>query len=79
MVMGERKWYIIRCYLSPDDTSTIESFVAALKERPWGAELLVAGDLNINLEEPEGNWKEEETAEVLMTAGLEEMLDHLLP
>ena len=31
---------------APDDTSTIERFVAALKERPKGAKLLVAGDFN---------------------------------
>ena len=43
--------------LSPDDTSTIESFVAALKERPRGAKLLVVGDFNINLVEPEVDWR----------------------
>ena len=34
LTTGERQWYIIGCYLSPNDTLTIESFVAALKERP---------------------------------------------
>ena len=43
------------CYLSPDDTLTIESAVAVLEERPRGAELFVAGDFNVNLLEPEGN------------------------
>ena len=43
------------CYLAPDDTLTIESVVAALKERPVGAKLLVAGDFNANLAEPEGD------------------------
>ena len=46
---GERWWYIVGCYLAPDDTSTIESVVAALKERPRGAGLLVVGDFNVNL------------------------------
>ena len=45
------------CYLSPDNTSTIESVIAALKERPIGAELLVAGDFNANLVDPEGDWR----------------------
>ena len=40
---GGRRWYIVGCYLAPDDTSTIESVVVALKERPRGAKLLVAG------------------------------------
>ena len=53
--MGERRWYIVGCYLAPADTSTIESVVAALKERPRGAELLVVGDFNANLAEPEGD------------------------
>ena len=43
---GEHRWYIVRYYLALDETSTIESVFAALKEQPWGAELLVAGDMN---------------------------------
>ena len=34
LAMGERRWYIIKCYLAPDDTSMIESAVAVLMERP---------------------------------------------
>ena len=54
----ERRWYIVGCYLAPDDTSTIESVVAALKERPRGAKLLVVGYFNVNLAEPEGGRRE---------------------
>ena len=67
---GERWWYIVGCYLSPDETSTIESVVAALKERPCGAKLLVAGDFNVKLSEPEGDWREENIAAALATEGL---------
>ena len=42
-------------YLAPDNTLTIESVVAALKERPLGAKLLVAGDFEANLVEPVGD------------------------
>ena len=52
---GEWRWYIVVCYLAPNDTSTIESVVAALKERPRGTELLVEGNLNVNIAEPEGD------------------------
>ena len=52
LVMGGRWWYIVRFYLTLDNTSTIESVVAALKERPMGAGLLVEGDFNANF--PEG-------------------------
>ena len=59
LTTGAQWWYIIGCYLAPDNTSTIESVVAALKERPRGAALLVAGYLNTMLTEtgkrPKGN------------------------
>ena len=52
LATGARRWYIIGSYLAPDDTSTIESVVAALKERPKGTALVVAGDLNTALDDP---------------------------
>ena len=62
LVTGERRWYIVGCYLAPNKTSTIESVAAALKERPRGSELLVAGDSNINLSETEGDRRGEDIA-----------------
>ena len=67
------------CYLAPDDTSTIESVVAALKECPMGAELLVAGDFNANLAELEGDRRGEDTARAMATEGLEDISEHFLP
>ena len=52
LATGARRWYIVGFYLAPDDTSTIERVVEAIRERPKGAELLVARDLNINLAAP---------------------------
>ena len=75
---GEQRCYIIVCYLTSDDTLTIESVVAALKEFPRGVELLMEGDLRINLEDPEGDRREEEIETALMTAGLEDMSAHFL-
>ena len=49
LATGERRWYIVGCYLEPNDTLTIESVVSELKELPRGAKLLVAGDFNVNL------------------------------
>ena len=66
------------CYLSPDNTSRIESVVATLKERPWGAELLVAGDLNVKLSETEGDRMGEFTTVALATEGLEDVSAHFL-
>ena len=67
------------CYLAPDDTSTIERFVEALRDRPKGAELLVAGDLNINIAAPEGDRREEDITTTIATEGLEDMDPHFLP
>ena len=38
--MGRRRWYIIRCYLAPDDARTIERVVAALGDQPRGTALV---------------------------------------
>ena len=78
LVTRARRWYIVGCYLTPDDTSTIERVVEALNERPKGDELLVAGDFNADLAEQEGERRGEDIAAALATEGLEEMLAHLL-
>ena len=51
LATGARQWYIIRCYLAPDDTSTIERVVAALRDRPKSTALVVAVGLNTDLED----------------------------
>ena len=79
MATGERRWYIIGCYLTPDYTSMIESVVAALKDRPRGSELLVAGDLNAKLDHLDGYQREEAIAAELTAEELEDMSDHFLP
>ena len=57
----------------------IESVVAALKERPRGAALLVAGDLNTTLTEPENYQRGTETAAELTEEGHKDMAAHFLP
>ena len=79
LATGARRWYIVGCYLAPDDTLTIERVDEALRERPKGEELLVAGDLNINFAEPEGDRREEDIAATLETEGLEDMAAHFFP
>ena len=79
LAMGAWRWYIIGCYLAPDDTSTIESVVAALKERPRGTAPAVAGDLNTTLADPENDRRGTEIAVALTEAGLEDMAAHFLP
>ena len=58
---------------------TIESVVAALKERPQGAALLVAGYLNTTLADLENDQRGTDIAATLTAEGLEDMSAHFLP
>ena len=55
LATGARQWYIVGVYLAPDNTETMESDIKAIRSRPRGAELLVAGDFNVDLTSPEGD------------------------
>ena len=77
--MGARRCYIIGCYLAPDNTLMIESVVASLKDRPWGAALLVVGDLIMTLAETEDDQRGTYIAAALAVEGLEYMSAHFLP
>ena len=58
---------------------TKESAVAALKGRPRGAALMLVGDLNTTLTEPENNQRGTEITAALTEEGLKDMAAHLLP
>ena len=70
--------YIIGCYLASDDTLTIERVVAALKDRPKGTALAVAGDLDTALDDPENDRRGTEIAAALTEAGVEDITAHFL-
>ena len=57
---------------------TMERVVEAIRRKPQGAELLVAGDFNVDIAEPEGNRRAEDIATELTTAELEDMARHFL-
>ena len=78
LLTGARRWYIVGCYLAPDNTLTIERVVEALKEYPKGEELMVVGCMNANLFEPEGDRREDDIAATMVTEGLEYMSAHFL-
>ena len=65
-------------YIAPEDTTTMDWVVEAIRRKPRGAELLVAGDFNVDIAAPEGNWRAEDIATELATAGLEDMARHFL-
>ena len=61
------------------DGAMIQEEETDMEEQPRGAELIVAGDLNTDLEKM-GVWeRNKEIAEEVTTAGLEDLLVHLRP
>ena len=50
-----------------------------MAKRRRGAELIVAGNFNVDLEKTGGQGQDEEIAAVVATAGLEDLAGHFLP
>ena len=59
---GARWWYIIGCYLAPNDSEMIDWIVTALGDRLKGTALIVAGDLNTILGDAESDRRGSEIA-----------------
>ena len=78
VVTGETRWYIVGAYIAPADEGAMETVVKAIRRRPPGAELMVAGDLNADILAPEGR-RAESIATDLATEGLEDMAQHFMP
>ena len=76
---GGRRWYIIGCYIAPDDARTIERVVTALGDQPRGTALLVAGDFNTDLGETASDRRGTKIAAALTEAGVKDMTAHFLP
>ena len=79
VVTGRRRWYIIGCYIAPDDARRIDQVVTALGDQPRGTALVVAGDFNIDLGETASDGRGTEIAAALTEAGVEDMTAHFLP
>ena len=52
--MGERQWYIVGCYPTPENYLNIERVIEAVGQRHCGSQLVVAGYFNADLTGPEG-------------------------
>ena len=76
---GRRRWYIIGCYLAPNDARTIERVVTALGDQLRSTALVVAGDFNTDLGETASNGRGTEIAAALTEAGVEDMTAHFFP
>ena len=66
----ERRWYTVGCYLAPGDRTTIRDVEAAMSDKPRGTELIVVGDLNVELGKTGIRGREEEITTSVATAGL---------
>ena len=55
----------------------METVIDAIGRKPPGAELMVAGDFNVDILAPEGR-REENIATDLATAGVEDMAQHFM-
>ena len=75
----KRRWYIIRCYLAPDNAWTIERVVTALGDQLRGTALLVAGGLNTDLGDTDNDRRGSEIVAAMTEAGVEDMTAHFLP
>ena len=78
VVTGETRWYIVRAYIAPADKGTMETVIAAIGRKPPGADLMVAGDFNVDILAPEGR-RAENIATDLATAGVEDMAQNFMP
>ena len=78
VVTGRRRWYIIGCYLAPDNARRIERVVTAMGNQPRGTALIVAGDLNTDLGYMACDGRGAEIAAAITEAGLEDMTAHFL-
>ena len=76
--MVPQQWHDVGCYIAPDNDSNIEDVVADIRRRTQGANLLVAGGFNANLDKTEGTPRAEEIAAALAAVGLKDKRAHLL-
>ena len=71
LATGERRWYIIGCYMAPGDRETIRGLEAEMAERPKGTELIVAGNLNVDLRKAGGRGRDGDIVAAVAKAGVE--------
>ena len=76
LATGERRWYIVVCYLEPGDGTTIRDVEAAMAEKPRGTEMIVEGDLKVELGKKGSRGRDKDITVEVATAGLEDMSGH---
>ena len=74
---GERRRNIVGAYVAPEDKVTMETVIAEIGQKPPGADLMVAGDFNVDILAPERR-RAENIATDLATEGVEDMAQHFM-
>ena len=54
LVTRHKRWFVSGCYIPPGSAAETEHITKALCHCPDGLELILVGDLNVNLYQPEG-------------------------
>ena len=52
IMLGAIQWYVLGSYMPPNDVPTVYCMDQALKSAPEGLEIILMGDLNVQLKEP---------------------------
>ena len=71
--------HIVGCYFAPDDASTIDDVVAAIRQWPQGPALLVVGNFHTDMVIPEGWERDGGIAAAMVEEVLEGMSGRFLP
>ena len=74
-----QRWYIVGCYLTPDDVLTILPIVMDIFQCYCGTKLLVEGEFNSHLYVPDRSKRYKDITVALAAVGLEEILEQFLP
>ena len=69
----------MRCYLSPGNRRTIQDVVVVMAQNPRGRELIVAGDLNVDLGKEGDRGRDKEITTAMGTARLKDLVGHFFP
>ena len=78
MELGGQKWFIVGCYLAPDNSSMIYFVVAAISQYHHGSVLIVVRDFKSDLDEPEVHPCNKEITATILAEVLEKMFSHFL-
>jgi hypothetical protein len=75
LVSGAARWYIIGCYIPPNDLTTLTHVDEAWRACPKGCLPILLGDLNVNLAAPR-NDRDDTIADQVDAMALIDMSTH---